>query len=135
MEIILEDKFYYKIVNYCEHNHFEINEYIEDCIAKQFNIDRYGDLNQLVNPQNEIENCVVEVKLDESKDNIVVRLSQAKDIVIPIITIPELTLKGKEVSTKVKQQKENEIPTIKTFKEKEEQEEIHKPRKRVLKTK
>ena len=53
MEIKIEDRLYINIKDYCKHNEIDENEYIIDCIVKQFNVDKFGDLNDILNGKKE----------------------------------------------------------------------------------
>lgn len=77
MEIILDDRIYYNIQEYCDFNQIDVNEYITDCIIKQFNIDRFGDLNEIIKKQknNEIVkedniNEIIETKIEIINTNV-----------------------------------------------------------------
>ena len=48
IEIDLPKRTIDAIIQYCEINKLTLVEYISDCLAKQNNIDRYGDLNTLI---------------------------------------------------------------------------------------
>ena len=57
MEININDRLYFNIQEYCKYNEIDDNEYINDCIVKQFNIDKFGDLNEILVNFNVIHIC------------------------------------------------------------------------------
>lgn len=43
MTVEIKDKLYKDISNYCKANHLVIKEYVNELLAKQFMVDKYGD--------------------------------------------------------------------------------------------
>lgn len=138
MEHYIEDNLHYKIQDYCEFNHLDMNEYINDCIVKQFNIDRYGDLNDIIgnnkeNKQDGKEFFIKEMKYDEKKQSFVIKHNLGDDILIPLMNILEINNNLFQTNKEeIKTTKENTLP-IEEIKEKEF--DTNKKRKRTLKTK
>lgn len=138
MEHYIEDNLHYKIQDYCEYNKLDLYDYINDCIVKQFNIDRYGDLNVIIGNkeekrQEEKEFILNEVKLDNENKNIIITHNLGEDVVIPLTLFPIIENKSieknefgnvseKEISTTIEENKEKEIDT-------------NKRKKRTLRTK
>ena len=72
------------ILQYCEVNKLDIDTYVSDCLEKQNNIDRYGDLNSLrgtneskiikkeeenhYNVEYKVKKVAIDEKLDEKSD-------------------------------------------------------------------
>lgn len=156
MDFTINEKLYYKLSDFCEYNQLDFNDYVEECIVKQFNIDRYGDLNDIFQHNEEID-AVNEVKLDENKEHLIIIQESNRETIIPLEKLPieELkrvwvckncltskekndtntnndkniteTISKKNTMTSQKEVNENVI--------KEELTKPQKPKKRVLKTK
>lgn len=151
MDFSVNEKLYYKLSDFCDYNHLEFNDYIEDCIIKQFNIDRYGDLNDMFQHNEEID-VVNEVKLDENKEHLIVVQESNRETIIPLEKLPIEELKeiwncnnNATIEVKTPFTITNDEKTVEKFgeindkikKEVKEEENIkpQKPKKRVLKTK
>lgn len=157
MDFTINEKLYYKISDFCEYNCLDFNDYLEDCIVKQFNIDRYGDLNDILHQENSIDE-VNEVKMDDNKLQLIIVQESGRETSIPISKLPIKELKkiwecnndtkiefqitnnineqisetnkvvDKVIEKKLQQEDEKKII-------KEEITKSQKPKKRVLKTK
>lgn len=88
MEFCIDDDLYNKVEDYCLRNTIDINEYLNDCIVKQFNIDKYGDLNVIIDnkfKKDIKENFTIkEILFDETKKSYIVKHNLGDDILIPI---------------------------------------------------
>lgn len=98
MEYYIEDKLYYKIQDYCEYNSIDLNEYVNDCIVKQFNIDRYGDLNEILDGKKDekIEtpiNKFVKLEFNENEKHFIIKQSLDEDVYIPLSDFEQLMVK------------------------------------------
>lgn len=77
IEIDLPKRTIDAIIQYCEINKLTLVEYISDCVAKQNNIDRYGDLNTLI------------IKNKETVDGNMAKADEKKTVVMnDAITVP-----------------------------------------------
>ena len=138
MEHYIEDSLHYKIQDYCVYNKLDLNEYINDCIVKQFNIDRYGDLNVIIGNKEEKRQeektfILNEVKLDNEKKNIIITHNLGEDVIIPLTVFPII-----ENKTIEKNEFENisEIENSIIIEENKEKEiDTNKRKKRTLRTK
>ena len=138
MEHYIEDSLHYKIQDYCVYNKLDLNEYINDCIVKQFNIDRYGDLNVIIGTKEEKRQeektfILNEVKLDNEKKNIIITHNLGEDVIIPLTVFPII-----ENKTIEKNEFENisEIENSIIIEENKEKEiDTNKRKKRTLRTK
>ena len=112
MNFKIDEKLYNKIQDYCKYNNLNEEDYINDCIVRQFNIDRYGDLNVLLNTEKNntnSEQTVIESIFDEENENIIIKHSLIEDIVIPISTFPQLKVCVKEEKTTIDIEKDDII--------------------------
>ena len=114
MEININDRLYFNIQEYCKYNEIDDNEYINDCIVKQFNIDKFGDLNEILGNKEEKKeketNKFVELFFNEDEKQFVVKQSLDDDIIIPLSNFKNLYLQNN-------QQKEKNIENISSNKE------------------
>lgn len=130
MEFYIEDNLHYKLQDYCNYNDLDLTDYINDCIVKQFNIDRYGDLNEIIENKNKkeepkIEFSIIETIFDDKNQNYVIKHNLGDDIIIPLATFFDL-------KTKLCNCKKEEIYTSSV--EEEIEKDINKKKKRTLKT-
>ena len=138
MEHYIEDSLHYKIQDYCAYNKLDLNEYINDCIVKQFNIDRYGDLNVIIGNKEEKKQeektfILNEVKLDNENKNIIITHNLGEDVIIPLTFFPIIENKTIE-KNEVENISEIEISTI-IEENKEKEIDTNKRKKRTLRTK
>ena len=98
MVVKIEDRLSYNIQDYCKLNEIDENEYIIDCIVKQFNIDKFGDLNEIIGDKNNKKeeipiNKFIDLEFDIEKQQFVVKQSLDDDIFIPLSKFDNLFIK------------------------------------------
>lgn len=110
MEIKIEDRLYINIQDYCKHNEIDENEYIIDCIVKQFNVDKFGDLNDILNGKKEEIpiNKFIDLEFDIDKQCFIIKQSVDDDILIPLSKFDNLSIK---TETKIQDNIVTEINT------------------------
>lgn len=110
MEIKIEDRLYINIQDYCKHNEIDENEYIIDCIVKQFNVDKFGDLNDILNGKKEEIpiNKFIDLEFDIDKQCFIIKQSVDDDILIPLSKFDNLFIK---TETKIQDNIVTEINT------------------------
>jgi hypothetical protein len=64
IEVDLPKRTIDSITQYCENNNLILSEYISDCITKQNNIDRYGDLNDIIKKDKVLKDDSVSIETD-----------------------------------------------------------------------
>lgn len=130
MEFYIEDSLHYKIQDYCNYNNLDTIDYIGDCIVKQFNIDRYGDLNVIIENRNKKEEIqkdfeLSEISFDEKNQHYVLKHNLGNDIIIPLSKFMEI-----ENNPFIKKKDESKISEVSTEKEIN----TNKTKKRTLQT-
>lgn len=68
LEIDLNERLFKNILNYCEVNNLDVNDYVASIISNGFYTDTWGDMNQMLNKPTEV---VEEKKQDiiQEKEN------------------------------------------------------------------
>lgn len=60
--ITIEDRLGQDIKSFCKANGLSITEYVLPIIENQFNIDRYGDMNEMIGLKSDVETKVVKIE-------------------------------------------------------------------------
>lgn len=76
------------IREFCKANNLKQNQYLVDIIEKQFNIDRFGDLNELITKKEKLSQPKMELVIDEKPE-----ITQSSSVEEPK---PEEPLVGKK---------------------------------------
>lgn len=64
--INLDERISLKLNEYCDLNKIKLQDYLCECISKQFYIDIYGDMNKLINNKNIGDNNHEKVDIDKN---------------------------------------------------------------------
>ena len=142
MEFCIEDDLYNKIQDYCFNKTIDITEYINDCIVKQFNIDKYGDLNVIINNKTKEsvkeEFKVKEITFDNDNKSCVIKHNLGSNILIPlsqITNVIDTTQQVKIEHNKASKETTTLLETYNNIESKKEDVNTVKKKKRTLKTK
>lgn len=111
VEININKRIWGNIIQYCEANGLNIEEYASECLEKQNNIDRYGDLNAL----RTVIKTEIPQKEEENSYNVEHKPKNAQEVV-------ENAEKPVEETTTTEHKPENVV-------------EVKRKRRRTLKTK
>lgn len=65
----IEDRILNQLIEYCENNDIQLNDYINECIKDKLYTEIYGDLNEIMFPTKQKKNDVKTFDLQEYFDN------------------------------------------------------------------
>ena len=72
------DRVYKQIKEMCDYNNISVEKYIVDCVMDNFNILKYGDLNEKINPKEKEEKVEEKQKIEEKPKKRVGRPKKVK---------------------------------------------------------
>ena len=72
------DRVYKQIKEMCDYNNISVEKYIVDCVMDNFNILKYGDLNEKINPKEKEEKVEEKPKIEEKPKKKVGRPKKVK---------------------------------------------------------
>lgn len=103
IKIDIQKRFMDAIRDYCSANQIDVSEYIANCLIKEINIIRYGDLNEKIygkektDIKQEEDVNIYDVKIENNKENIsdnIVTIDKVKEEA-PKVTKRRRTIKSK----------------------------------------
>lgn len=83
------DNLYRSLKEFCEYNSLDIDEYVQNCVEKQLNIDKFGDLNEILNAKPAV--------IEKPKDDV----KEVPEKVVKETTIKEETIDVPEPKKKI----------------------------------
>lgn len=83
MNLELDKRLYKRISEYCSVNNLNIEEYISEIIEKQFNLDCYGDINDIFNKKDmkHINNYSINLPYTEDIQEVEIKQQRKKRII------------------------------------------------------